>query len=118
MEVPGDRRVHLSGKHLGRELGDAQAGDECAGRRDSWRWAGFRDDSLDARRERIAADIERLEASPLASRLIDLPRLKRLLGEWPRDAQAAERRAPEYRLALARGVHVGRFVRWVEGANL
>jgi asparagine synthase (glutamine-hydrolysing) len=74
--------------------------------------------SLDARRERIAADIERLEASPLASRLIDLPRLKRLLGEWPRDAQAAERRAPEYRLALARGVHVGRFVRWVEGANL
>ena len=74
--------------------------------------------SLDARRERIAADIERLEASPLASRLIDLPRLKRLLAQWPRDAQAAERRAPEYRLALARGVHVGRFVRWVEGANL
>jgi asparagine synthase (glutamine-hydrolysing) len=74
--------------------------------------------SLDRRRERIAADVERLEASPLASRLIDLPRLKRLLAEWPKDAQAAERRAPEYRLALARGVHVGRFVRWVEGANL
>jgi asparagine synthase (glutamine-hydrolysing) len=74
--------------------------------------------SLDARRERIVADIERLEASPLAGRLIDLPRLKRLLAQWPRDPQAAERRAPEYRLALARGVHVGRFVRWVEGANL
>jgi len=23
----------------------------------------------------------------------------------------------EYRLALARGVHVGRFIRWVEGGN-
>jgi asparagine synthase (glutamine-hydrolysing) len=73
--------------------------------------------SLDARRERIAADIERLEASPLASRLIDLPRLKRLIGQWPKNPESAERHASEYRLALARGVHVGRFVRWVEGAN-
>ena len=74
--------------------------------------------SLDGRRERIAADIERLEASPLASRLLDLPRLKRLIGQWPKNPESAERHAAEYRLALARGVHVGRFVRWVEGANL
>jgi asparagine synthase (glutamine-hydrolysing) len=73
--------------------------------------------SLDARRGSIAADIERLEASPLARRLIDLPRLKRLMAQWPKDEQAAEARLGEYRLALARGVHVGRFIRWVEGGN-
>jgi asparagine synthase (glutamine-hydrolysing) len=73
--------------------------------------------ALDARRADIARDIERLEASPLARRLIDLPRLKRLLAQWPKDEQAAEQRSGEYRLALARGVHVGRFVRWVEGGN-
>jgi asparagine synthase (glutamine-hydrolysing) len=73
--------------------------------------------SLDARRADIAREIERLEASPLARRLIDLPRLKRLLAQWPKDEQAAEQRSGEYRLALARGVHVGRFVRWVEGGN-
>jgi asparagine synthase (glutamine-hydrolysing) len=75
----------------------------------------FRD--LDATRDDIASDIERLEASPLASRLLDLPRLKRLLQEWPADAQAAEGRMREYRLALWRGINVGRFIRWVEGGN-
>lgn len=73
--------------------------------------------SLDAKRPDIARDIERLDASPLARRLIDLPRLKRLLAQWPKDEHAAEQRMMEYRLALARGVHVGRFVRWVEGGN-
>jgi asparagine synthase (glutamine-hydrolysing) len=73
--------------------------------------------SLNARRANIACDIERLEASPLARRLLDLPRLKRLMAQWPKDEQAAESRRGEYQLALARGVHVGRFVRWVEGGN-
>jgi asparagine synthase (glutamine-hydrolysing) len=72
---------------------------------------------LDARRTDIAADIERLEASPVARRLIDLPRLKRLMAQWPSDEHAAEKRIDEFKFALARGVHVGRFVRWVEGGN-
>jgi asparagine synthase (glutamine-hydrolysing) len=72
---------------------------------------------LDARRNDIAADIERLEGSPQASRLIDLPRLKRLMAQWPKDANEAEGRMSDYRLALARGVHVGRFIRWIEGGN-
>ena len=46
--------------------------------------------SLNARRTNIARDIERLEASPLARRLLDLPRLKRLMAQWPKDEQAAE----------------------------
>jgi asparagine synthase (glutamine-hydrolysing) len=73
--------------------------------------------SLNARRAEIARDIERLEASPLARRLLDVPRLKRLMAQWPKDEQAAESRRNEYQLALARGIHVGRFVRWVEGGN-
>jgi asparagine synthase (glutamine-hydrolysing) len=73
--------------------------------------------SLDARRNDIAADIERLQASALASRLLDLPRLKRLMNQWPKDANEAEERSTDYQLALARGVHVGRFIRWVEGGN-
>lgn len=73
--------------------------------------------SLDARRADIAREIARLEASPLASRLIDLPYLKRLMAQWPKDEQAAEKHRSGYRYALARGIHVGRFVRWVEGGN-
>jgi asparagine synthase (glutamine-hydrolysing) len=72
---------------------------------------------LDARRQDIARDIERLETSPLASRLIDLQRLKHLMAHWPKDEQSAEQHRDEYRFALARGVHAGRFIRWVEGGN-
>jgi asparagine synthase (glutamine-hydrolysing) len=73
--------------------------------------------SLSALRPQLAAEIERLEASPLANRLLDLPRLKGLVDQWPKDANEAEKRRGEYRLALRRGVHVGRFIRWVEGGN-
>ena len=72
---------------------------------------------LDLRRSEISAEIERLEASPLASRLLDVPRLKRILDRWPRDENAAEQRRREVQSAFSRGIHVGRFIRWVEGGN-
>lgn len=72
---------------------------------------------LSQRRDQLGAEIERLEASPTARRLLDLPRLKRLVDDWPADAEAAEHRSRDYRLALSRGVHVGNFIRWVEGGN-
>jgi asparagine synthase (glutamine-hydrolysing) len=72
---------------------------------------------LDARRQDLANEVERLAASPLARRMIDLPRLERLMEQWPADEHAAEKRRDEYRFALARGIHVGRFIRWVEGGN-
>ena len=67
--------------------------------------------------ESIAGEVERLEASPLARRIIDLPRLKRLVDEWPADEHAAIARRDDYRIVLARGIHFGRFIRWVEGGN-
>lgn len=71
---------------------------------------------MDVRRRDIAADVERLEASPLASRMLDLPRLKRLVDDWP-DEDGALRRMDDYKNVLFRGVHFGRFIRWVEGGN-
>lgn len=73
--------------------------------------------NLDARRQTIAAELEMLEGSPTARSLIDLPRLKQLMREWPADEHAAERRMEEYRLMLNRALHAGQFIRWVEGGN-
>jgi asparagine synthase (glutamine-hydrolysing) len=73
--------------------------------------------SMDARHRDFAGDIERIEASPLASRLLDVPRLKRLMAEWPSDEQAAETRWMDYLATFSRGVHIGRFICWVEGGN-
>jgi asparagine synthase (glutamine-hydrolysing) len=73
---------------------------------------------LNARRSTLAADVERLEGSPMARRLIDLPRVKRLLDQWPTDEHAAQVRGPmEAKAILTRAVHIGNFIRWVEGGN-
>jgi asparagine synthase (glutamine-hydrolysing) len=72
---------------------------------------------MQARRQDIASEIDRIDASPSARRLIDVPRLKKLMAQWPKDEHAAEKCADEYKLALARGVHVGHFLRWVEAGN-
>ena len=72
---------------------------------------------LDARRPDIAADLDRLEASPLARRMIDLPHLKQLMAQWPADEHAASPQMASYALALSRGVHIGRFIRWVENGS-
>lgn len=72
---------------------------------------------LNTRRQDFAAEIERFENSALASRLLDLPRLKRLLNDWPKDENSAQHRQSDYNLAFARGMHVGRFIKWVEGGN-
>jgi asparagine synthase (glutamine-hydrolysing) len=72
---------------------------------------------LDARHGDFAAEVQSLEASPVASRLLDLPRIKKLIQQWPENETAASMRRRDYRLALSRGLHVGRFIRWVEGGN-
>lgn len=72
---------------------------------------------LDPQRQRMAADVESFEVSALARQLLDLPRMKRLIEEWPADEFAAQKREFEYRYLLTRGVHMGRFIRWVEGGN-
>lgn len=69
------------------------------------------------RRDTVTDNIARLEGSPIARKLIDLPRLKRLAQEWPADEQAAQKQRYDYQLALPRAIHVGNFIRWVEGGN-
>ena len=72
--------------------------------------------ALDAQRKNIGRDLERIEASALARRMLDIPRLKRLMAEWPKGEQEARSRPREYQRCL-RGIHIGRFIRWVEGGN-
>jgi asparagine synthase (glutamine-hydrolysing) len=68
---------------------------------------------LDAMGEAIA----RIERSPLASRVLDVKRMKALFESWPKDAQAARGQERLYQNALQRGIIVGSFLRWFEGGN-
>ncbi|MDB5674882.1 MAG: hypothetical protein JWM65_1864 [Sphingomonas bacterium] len=68
-------------------------------------------------RDGMAAALERIERSPLASRVVDVARMKALLDDWPKDAEAAKRHKQIYGHALARGISIGGFLRWYEGGN-
>ncbi|MFC6840791.1 asparagine synthase family protein [Xanthomonas theicola] len=58
--------------------------------------------------------LAQLRASPLASRILDLPRLQGLLDRWPADAAAAEPRRDEYLQTLAHALQMGGFLAWRE----
>jgi asparagine synthase (glutamine-hydrolysing) len=75
-------------------------------------------EALSARRAEIAAEVERMAHSPLASRLFDVPRLKYLVANWPKDAAEAERRRGAYMLSLEQAVHVFQFMRWATQGNV
>ncbi|QNA82830.1 hypothetical protein G4G27_01470 [Sphingomonas sp. So64.6b] len=69
------------------------------------------------RRDAMAASIERIERSPIASRVLDIPRLKMLLDTFPKDAEAAMSSSAEHGPILQRGILMGSFLRWHEGGN-
>lgn len=62
----------------------------------------------------IAEGVAQLEGSALANRLLDLPRMKRMMEDWPADETRA---GPAYMAVLHRGLHCGQFLRWLEGGN-
>jgi asparagine synthase (glutamine-hydrolysing) len=72
---------------------------------------------LSRHRDGMAAAIERIERSPFASRVVDVPRMKQLLDTWPKDAEAAKDCKQIYGRALYRGIAMGGFLRWHEGGN-
>ena len=75
-------------------------------------------DRLKPQREAMFADVDRIARSPLASRVIDVKRLRRALEDWPADESGlSEGRAIELNYGLTRTMHLARFICWFEGAN-
>lgn len=74
-------------------------------------------DVVTARRDDMIAAVERIERSPLASSVVDVPRMKALLDDWPADAESAKERKQLLGHALQRGIAIGGFLRWYEGGN-
>lgn len=70
-----------------------------------------------ARRDSMAMEIDRIARSPLASRVIDVARMRALLDDWPKDADTARTSVNLHGHALQRGIAMGGFLRWHEGRN-
>jgi asparagine synthase (glutamine-hydrolysing) len=74
-------------------------------------------ESLTRLRPRLSATIEEIARSELARRALDVARLRRMIDQWPADANEANRRGSEYRLVLERGLMVGKFLLWFEAGR-
>jgi asparagine synthase (glutamine-hydrolysing) len=72
---------------------------------------------LDQQREAFAADLESFGRHPMLAEMLDVPRLRTLLDQMPKSAEAGEGRMLDYTVTFARSIQMGRFVRWVTGAN-
>lgn len=69
------------------------------------------------RREQMIEAVERISRSRLASRVLDIPRMRHLLDTWPKDAESAQRHEMLHGHALHRAISMGGFLRWHEGSN-
>jgi asparagine synthase (glutamine-hydrolysing) len=74
-------------------------------------------DRICPQRAEFAAELETLERVPLAAEMLDLPRLKALVDNWPADGAAANVNRLDYEYFLTRAIHMGRFIRWLDGGN-
>jgi asparagine synthase (glutamine-hydrolysing) len=69
-------------------------------------------------RDRVAAELGRLDACPPASKTLDLPRLHRLVETWPTGGWERDEVRIPYREALLGGISIGHFLRRATGSNL
>jgi asparagine synthase (glutamine-hydrolysing) len=72
---------------------------------------------LTAVRDGVAAELDRLAACPPAARLIDLPRLRQLVDNWPDSGWERSEVTYPYRAGLLRAISAGHFLRRATGAN-
>jgi asparagine synthase (glutamine-hydrolysing) len=66
--------------------------------------------NMGAVRGRMAAEVERLQNSPLATRTLDLPRMRSLIENWPSSGFERLDVNRSHHIALTRGFSVGRFL--------
>ena len=79
--------------------------------------AGDWHERLTADRNRITAELDRLDACPPAVKAIDLPHLHRLVTDWPTGGWERDEVMASYRAALLRGISAGHFLRRATGGN-
>jgi asparagine synthase (glutamine-hydrolysing) len=74
-------------------------------------------EKLAAERSELSRQITTFSRSPMACKMIDLPRLEAAVNTWPDAGWETLEIFREYNLALTRGIAGARFLRWFESAN-
>src|SRR5262249_54305075 len=74
-------------------------------------------EDLTAARDGVVDELDRLEACPAAAATLDLPRLRRLMENWPSGGWEGTEVEMRYRYTLLRAIAVGHFLLRATGSN-
>lgn len=74
-------------------------------------------EGLTENRDAIAYELDRIAASDMACRALDVARMRRLMEDMPTSGWHETRVMSQYRLVLLRGLAVGHFLRKASGSN-
>lgn len=68
-------------------------------------------------RDVLEAQVDQLEHSALACRILNVPRIRALSREWPDDPATLPGNSVPFRVQLMRVLHLGQFLHWTDGGN-
>lgn len=85
-------------------------------RRKGWQGADWHEGMTRARAQ-LGDELARMERDPVVAAIIDIPRLRDMVRDWPTDGWTKAIVVERYRMALLRGVSMGHFMRSAAGTN-
>jgi asparagine synthase (glutamine-hydrolysing) len=113
--IPDAQFLHdgVSRRLVRRAMADALPPETLAERARGLQSAGWYE-GMTASKVKIAEELRLMERSATARRLVDLPRLRALMANWPAASPRSSEYYVDYCLALARSLGVGNFINWAE----
>jgi asparagine synthase (glutamine-hydrolysing) len=74
-------------------------------------------EKLGHRRRELEQSVSELETVPSVSKMLDVPRMRKSLSNWPSGGWHTKKIIDDYQLALPRGIAGARFLKWVTNEN-
>jgi asparagine synthase (glutamine-hydrolysing) len=107
-----------TGRWLAKELAKGIMPEEQRENRLNGRWDADWHLRIGRRRKDLQAELDRLAGDERIASMLDLPRLRAALEDWPEETETdlSKLYAPEF--AVPRGLLTARFVNYVEGRNI
>jgi asparagine synthase (glutamine-hydrolysing) len=102
---------------LAKEMAKGIMPDEQRANRLNGRWDADWHLRIGRRRDDLMAELNRLEADERFAGMIDIPRLRASLEDWPETTETDFRKYSAREFAVPRGLLTTRFVQYVEGRN-
>ncbi len=65
----------------------------------------------------FAADLDSFSQHPLISDMMDVPRMRRMLADWPSTDQPHGAMRLSHNFMFIRAIYMGRYIRWATGSN-